>query len=57
MESNRQARLEFRAQLNSSEPKEEEKKDDAPADEEKTADPSEDSGDGNDGQGNSTGYL
>lgn len=46
MESNRQARLEFRAQLNGSEPKEEEKKEDAPADEEKTADPSEDSGDG-----------
>lgn len=46
MESNRQARLEFRAQLNGSEPKEEEKKDGAPADEEKTADPSEDSGDG-----------
>lgn len=48
MESNRQARLEFRAQLDGAkeDDKEEEKKEEAPVDEERKEDACEDSGDG-----------
>lgn len=47
MESNRQARLEFRAQLNGAEEeKKEEKKEEAPVDEERKEDACEGSGDG-----------